>query len=327
MDTWGLWGKYGPYMMGESFPTPTTDGTYVYAVTAFGGFFCFDLNGKLIWMRHYPGQPGEYCRNGRSPLIYRDLLLCDTTAVMRAIDRKTGELKWSAPVDGGAYITPTVICPVGGDVVLCANGEAFGLPDGKKLKVSGVLSFGCVAITRQDQPDTVLFLGGDEHGGWAKGNPPPPMMVRFSRHGDQLDAHVLWDGKAVTYGGGQQAGIAMYGNKVYHRSAGILDATNGQWLVRCGGKGPGWPRAVPKTCHLLYVANGHVFGMNQETPNREGHGTTALHYQVSTLDGQPVAESVIPGEYTYSCSFTLSGNRAYIRSQNRLLCFEGPGGP
>lgn len=319
MDTWALWGKIGAYMIGEAFATPVSDGDYVYAVTAWGGFFCYDLDGKLKWMKHYPGNVGEYCRNGRSPILWRNLLLSDTTALMRAIDKATGELKWSSPDNGDCYITPTVIkLSDGGEVVLCANGEAFSLPDGKKLTVKGVGSFGCVALPRQDQPDTVLFLGGDEHGGWARDNPPPPMMVRFSREGGQLNAQVLWDGKQITRGGGQQAGIAMSGDKVYHRYAGILDATNGTWMVRCG-KGALWPRAVPQTGHLLYIAAGHIVGLGQENPP---NAPPRLHYYVCTLDGKPVADSVVPDAGNYSCAFTISGKRAYIRSSTHLICYE-----
>jgi outer membrane protein assembly factor BamB len=102
LETWrsGHVGK-NDWCVGHMYATPVTDGKRIYSCTAFGGFFCFDLDGKLIWCRASIGQLGEYCRNGRSPILWKDpatgklFLLSDITNKVRAFDAVTGELLWS----------------------------------------------------------------------------------------------------------------------------------------------------------------------------------------------------------------------------------------
>jgi outer membrane protein assembly factor BamB len=182
LATWQHGCGMGQSCFGQTFPTPVTDGKRLYVVTAFGGFFCFDPDGTEVWCRYYPGRTGEYCRNGRSPLIYGDLLISDVTALVRAIDRATGELKWSAPVDDETFMTPVIVTTGGRDILLCFNRKAFLLPDGKSVPIEGGSDFGALAVVKHDERDVVFFSGGGEHGGWEnKGNceVPPPAAVRF----------------------------------------------------------------------------------------------------------------------------------------------------
>lgn len=314
VDTWTGMGGYGAYVIGEAFATPTSDGKYLYAVTPYGGFFCFTFDGKVKWLKHYPGLPGEYCRNGRSPLIYRNLLISDMTALMRAIDCETGSLLWSAPVDGEAVLSPTVVRMKDGDAVLCGKGQAFLLPSGKPLTVTDYKDFGMTALTKYDEPDVVFFTGGGEHGNWtAKGYcpTPPPAAVRFALDGDKLQTTVLWNGI-----NGKRAGshsrIAYYEGKLF-TPHGIADAETGKLL----GAAPPELSAL-RTGHLIYVANGHLFGLRCASPKDK---PAEMRYLVSTLDGKVLSDSVLPG-YTYSSSFTVSGECAYIRTSTHLWCMK-----
>jgi outer membrane protein assembly factor BamB len=83
-----------------------------------------------------PGQDGEYCRNGRSPILWKDpatgklFLLSDITNKVRAFDAGTGKLLWT---DGGparmgregagSVVTPAVLT-VGGTPVLWADSKS-----------------------------------------------------------------------------------------------------------------------------------------------------------------------------------------------------------
>jgi hypothetical protein len=322
MDTWSTMGNIGAWDVGEAFATPVSDGAYVYAVTATGGFSCFTLDGALRWVKHYPGAQGEYCRNGRSPIIYKDLLISDMTGMVRAIDCATGELKWSAPVDSETILTPAIARVGDTDILLCFNRKAFRLPDGKPLTVEGGSDFGATALVKSDEPDVVYFTGGGEHGGWLnKGNcpVPPPACVRFTLDGDRLVGTVLWSGINGKSSGECHTGLVYADGKLYHKSAGIIEALTGK-VLKPGGKnmsrGP-----VATTGHLLYIATGHVYGARQETPNRDGRGTTQLHYSVCTLDGTFVADTAIPG-YTYAHAFTLAGDCVYLRTSSELWCVK-----
>lgn len=52
LATWQHGCGMGQSCFGQTFPTPVTDGTHLYVVTAFGGFFCFDKDGKEIWVKY-----------------------------------------------------------------------------------------------------------------------------------------------------------------------------------------------------------------------------------------------------------------------------------
>ena len=82
--------------------TPFTDGERLYA--SFGqnvGLFCFSLDGKLLWKKHWPPQP-IYLDFGTasSPVVHDGQLfvLHDTEAVsaLVSLDARTGEERWRA---------------------------------------------------------------------------------------------------------------------------------------------------------------------------------------------------------------------------------------
>ena len=47
--------------------------------------FCHDLDGKLLWSAFTMPTFGEFCRNGRSPILWQDLLISDIGNVVRAL--------------------------------------------------------------------------------------------------------------------------------------------------------------------------------------------------------------------------------------------------
>jgi outer membrane protein assembly factor BamB len=338
VETWQHDCGMGLSCFGQSFATPVTDGQSVYVTTAFGGFFAFDLDGKPQWVQFHPGQAGEYCRNGRSPLIYRDLLISDATALARAMDRKTGKLLWSAPVGGETMVTPVIITVGGTDVLICYGMKAFRLPDGRPLEVDGWVDSGATMLVKHDERDLVFFTGGGEHGGWTnKGNSetPPPAAVRFSLSGDILKAKVLWSGvqgKNVS----SPTGIVYHAGKLYHANGFVLDAITGEIVM--GSTDRKAPRAAPSTRHLLQVAGSHIYGLRETGKGGEGNAAQQATLEVFTLDGKKVAESVMTNAavegrkkqqiieqngwntwgWSYSCAYTIAGNRLYIRGNDYL---------
>lgn len=337
-ETWREGGALGTACVGQAYATPVSDGEHVWAVTAWGGFFCYDMDGNLAWAKRHPGKGGEYCRNGRSPLLYQGLLISDITALARAIDAKTGELKWSAPVDEETIMTPAVITVGGKDILLCFNRKAFLLPDGKPLAVEGGTDFGGTALVKYDARDTVFFTGGGEHGGWANKGAcptPPPSCVQFSLDGDKLVGKVLWsgiDGKPSA----SHTGITYYDDKLLSARGVILDAASGKVLK--GDTKLKFAGATPPSGHLMSIANGQVYALAER--GIKGSDVKLGVLTVFTLDGKKVAESTLANAtpegdrltqirrvvgrdtwgFNYGCPYLIAGDRIYIRSNETLFC-------
>jgi outer membrane protein assembly factor BamB len=324
--------------VGQAHATPMSDGERVYVQTAFGGFFCFDLAGKLLWCAAVPGQAGEYCRNGRSPILYKNLLLSDITNKVRAFDKLTGTLLWSddgpAKIGGegaSTIVSPAILTVAGKDILYAAGNCAYLLPDGKRLTVEGWKDYGMQTLVKHDERDVVFFCGSGEHCGWTdKGGDNatyrPPAAVRFRLEGDSLNATVLWNGKDL--GGKETAGgnspwMLYHAGKFYHVNGAILNALTGK--VIAGAFSKSGSAAVPGTRHLLCAAGNHVFGLTHHR-GRSGKDDAApgsALMSVFTLDGQKVADNVIPGiegkNFSYGWTFTFDHNSIYVRGLNHLI--------
>lgn len=356
-ETWREGGSLGVACVGQSFATPISDGQKIWTVTAFGGFFCYSLEGQLLWAKHYPGQMGEYCRNGRSPLLWKDLLLSDITALCRAIDKNTGELKWSALVGQQAIITPTIISVAGTDILLCdggamtkggklGGGKAFRLPDGKELTIDGWTDLGATALTKCDERDVVFFCEGGDHAPWsgfrATGHQNSPAAVRFRLEGETLKTTLLWngvDGKAFT----AYEGLVYHAGKLYcNGDTGlILDALSGKVLAGSSEKGK--TRVTPASRHMLVVAGDRLYGISESSVNK-GNKTKVGILSAYSLDGKPIGQGTLltakveggkseqigqttgneTWGFSYSCPFSVSGDRIYARSNDDLICIGKP---
>jgi len=344
LETWYQECGMGTACVGQTFATPVSDGRCVYLATSLHSYACYDLDGNVKWMRFIPGEfsasGNDYCKNARSPLLYGDLFISGLANVVCALDRKTGETRWSHEIFGTHPIASPVVIEAGGADVLWCCGHAFRLPDGEKLSVEGWSNGGTCALVKSDERDVVFFTGGGEHGGWeGKGKcpTPPPAAVRFAVDGDTLRAKVLWsgvDGMPLT----EYTGLVYHDRRLYHARGIVLDAATGQ-VVKGSTDRRSRDRAVPATRHLLAVAGGHVYGMH-EGRGREGEPAQTGVCEVYTLAGAKAAESVLSNapvegpkreqvvqvngwntwRYSYACPFAVAGDRLYVRSNDYLWC-------
>jgi outer membrane protein assembly factor BamB len=98
--------------------SPAVSGRFVYAVSGMGFLSCFDTrSGKVIWsidlITELDGKLGDFGYS-ESPVLDRDKVYCFPAGVTNnlvALDRQTGTLVWSAPVnrDSFAYSTPVLL--------------------------------------------------------------------------------------------------------------------------------------------------------------------------------------------------------------------------
>ncbi|OYV86836.1 MAG: hypothetical protein B7Z73_11065 [Planctomycetia bacterium 21-64-5] len=87
---------------------PTVDGERLYAFTAGGDLICLrSLDGKELWRKSYTADFGAQrpiFGFGDFPLVDEDWLICTPAgpkSQVVALDKKTGAVVWSTPVEGG----------------------------------------------------------------------------------------------------------------------------------------------------------------------------------------------------------------------------------
>ncbi len=338
--------------MGEAYGTPVTDGRHVYVATLWGGFACYDFEGELKWVAYERSTRHTWCNPGRSPILWNKQLIYNGGGTMRAFDKTTGKLLWKHEDPKGAYgiVTPAVVTIGQQDVLLAAGPSAYLLPEGKPLKVTGWVSEGMQILVHPEQRDVAYFCGSGEHCGWKnKGRTEiqPPAAFRFSLEGDTLTGKVIWHGGdlgTTKAWGGNAPWMVVHKGKFYHREGAILDAMTGKVLAgKFGGR---WPsqRAAPRTNHMLLIAGGHVYGLDNAKSTEAGPGAALIVY---TLDGKHVASNPLvrkaptpsqqamheyltgqkqpwmtgrKARFAYGWAFTFGGDRIYIRTLESLIC-------
>ena len=342
-----VWHLGGLSRIGYAFPTPVTDGSRIYVATGLHVYACFDLEGNNLWTVQHRGQGSsqagyggdDFCKNARSPLLHGDLLISDVGNLVRGIDKNTGKLLWSHKLPGHEITSPVILRIDGKDILLTYGPHAFILPEGAPLRVEGWKNNGASYLVRSDSPDTVFVTGGGEHGGWEnKGNcsEPPPAAVRFSLGDGVLKARVLWagvDGKQES----EHTGMVYHNGRLYHPHGVILDADSGK-VIKGKARGRGSERATPQTRHMLWVADGRVYGL-REVKGRDAQPTVGS-LEVYDLEGKRLGEYALPvpvaeGErrdriietvgatrwgFSYGSPFLIHAGRIYIRGNDLLWC-------
>lgn len=112
---------------GVAYPTPVSDGKYVYTMTAHNLYSCHDLKGTVAWQKRFPlpskadlrlvdeariqrfGQKQELGGNWggwstehfqTSPILYAGKLIASGGRILRCFDAATGALLWHVPMAG-----------------------------------------------------------------------------------------------------------------------------------------------------------------------------------------------------------------------------------
>ena len=108
--------------------TLASDGQRIYGVFDQGQIFALDLDGKILWLRREKGGRDNRGTFHRSPLLCGDLLLVRSLhqirhggkggvsiRPLRALDVKTGQVRWEAPLAPSNYTVPRLMRLPGAD--------------------------------------------------------------------------------------------------------------------------------------------------------------------------------------------------------------------
>jgi outer membrane protein assembly factor BamB len=94
-------------------PTPATDGQLVFALFCSGVLAALDTDGKIVWREELPGLPDvDNGGFGSSPVLYDDSVIVVGLGKtgLRALDKKTGKLKWEQKTkDRNLMATPALV--------------------------------------------------------------------------------------------------------------------------------------------------------------------------------------------------------------------------
>ncbi|MSR32848.1 MAG: hypothetical protein EXR99_15240 [Gemmataceae bacterium] len=187
-----------------------TDGERVYAFFGTPGLFCYSVEGQLLWKKSFGIFTSEAgWGTSASPFLYEDLVIqnCDNDGDMAlpagatgsapmslvALDKKTGQERWSTPRNlGRGFSTPRLLTVAGGRVDLVLNGPnrlaGYDPKNGKEL-------WRCDRSHPRDQArfGEPLPITNGRSIFILSGRPGPCQALRLPGEGDITKTHVAWE--------------------------------------------------------------------------------------------------------------------------------------
>ena len=270
---------------GYASPTPTSDGTRVYAVFGTGMVACYDLEGRRQWMRLVEKPKSAF---SSSPLLVGGLLLVHFGKAT-ALDPATGETRWQAELPYGAQFGSPARMRVGGvEVVAAPSGEIIRVSDGKILSPQLAYALHSSPIAAGD---TFYFI--QDNGGAVRLTPSAGGGVTAERvwksplpWGFYIASPVYADGLLYT---------------VMDKTFYVLDAGTGQEVYTQKLDLKDWKFSLVMAGPYLYCSN--------------EHGETLV-----IQPGRKFKEIAHNTLGSFWASPIFSGKRMYIRGQANLYC-------
>lgn len=216
-----LWETFGPDRSAERMhpknsqasPTPSTDGTRVYAAFGNKGLMAVDFDGRLIWHQSL-GTFGNYHGTAGSPLLYKDRLIVFQDhaggsgggAFVAAFDAATGRRLWRTERQGSVgWSTPVAIHAFDHDEVIVSSQHRVHAYD----PASGRELWSCAGNLYEVIPTPVAGHGLIF---CSSGRAGPTLAIRPGGKGDVTATHVAWQSPK---GSPFVPSPLLYGNYLY----------------------------------------------------------------------------------------------------------------
>lgn len=298
-------------------PTPTTDGSLVYAAFADGSIAALDYSGNIAWTYRdykYYSQHGL----GNSPILYNDSLIMTydpsneigdkqlgwkipwDKALLLALDKKTGAVKWEGRRGKSriAHATPSIITvndkpqmiSAAGDVAQAHNPDTGQLlwtlyGQGEGLVPSPVFGAGLVFSTSGFEKPTIR-------------------AIRPDGAGDVTQTHIAWQ---------QTAHVPAMSSLLFANNLLFSIKENGfaQCLDPKTGK-PLWQKRLEGNYSASPIAAGNKLYLLSE------EGLTTI------IDAAPQFNLLARNSLNEKCQSSLaaSNNKLYLRTENTLYCIK-----
>jgi len=286
-------------------PSPTTDGSRVYAWYGTGQLVAVDMNGKLVWGRNLAKEVAPVSiiwGPGSSPAVYGDTLYLlayhGASAYLMAVEAATGKTKWK--VDGGkdvmSYSTPVMVQAPSGPELVVNSSEGVAGHDPR----TGARLWFFAEANSFPVPAPVPASGGLIYlnRGYRSS---PYMAIRAGGRGEISDTHVVW--RQATSGPYVPSLVHYQGLLYMATDAGIvsaIDAATGQrvWQERIPGVYMGSPVA----------GDGKVYFADET-------GTTLVLEAGRVL--KVLAKNKLSGRF--GASPAIAGGRIFLRSDDEVV--------
>jgi len=298
--------------------TPTVDGDRIYALSSDGKLLCADaVKGDMIWRKNiradFRGSYGRWAY-AESPLIDGDTLVCTPggdSATLVALNKKTGEVIWKAPVRGagggrGGYSTAgyssVIVAEIGGvrQYIQFLAGGVVGVAakDGKQLwtyNKPASRSANCSTPIFRD--GCVFAASGYNNGGG---------MARITRDGSSFTAKEEYFVRAMQ---NHHGGMVLVGDHIYGTGANTLLCVNFKtgktaWQERSVGKGS------------VAYADGHLYVRSENGPVALVEATPTGYKEKSRFS-QPDRSGQKAWPYP-----VIAGGKLYLRDWDTLFCYD-----
>lgn len=310
------WNKGSPDWQGSR-STPTIDGDHIYYMTPDGNLVCLQTaDGKEVWRKSmskdFEGGKRDSWGFSEGPLVDGDYVVVTpgkAAHTMVALNKKTGALVWSTPVEGdkGAGHSSIVISTVGGTKVYVqtTDNNVLGVraKDGKLLWKYAI---GAIAVIPTPIVKDDLVLAG---AGYGKGC----ALLRQKPVGDGVKVEEVYGYKKGL--ANKHGGIVLMGDYLY----GCADDKNTVWCAKLltGEVEEGWKtRGSGGGSVAISAADGHLYA-------RFANGVLAL-VKASPGKYEEVSSFKIPHhEKRPSWSHPVIANgKLYLREGDYILCYD-----
>jgi outer membrane protein assembly factor BamB len=303
--------------------TPTVDGDRVYALSRQGLLVCLDAaTGSPRWGKDYAKDFGGRMMSSwaysESPLVDGDKLVCTPggdAAALVALDKRTGELIWKAPIPnaGGAGYASIVVAEVGGvRQYITLLGRSKGVvsvaaKDGKLLWFYNRMANGTANIPTPLVRGDLVFVSTGYGAGSAL-----LRMVPTSDGGVRVEEQYFLKGNVLQ---NHHGGMILLGNYVY----GGHGHNNGLPFcleLKSGKLMWGPVRGAGEESAAVAYADGHLYFRYQ-------NGTMAL--VEATPQGYVLKSQFDLPRESGRPSWphpVIAEGRLYLRGQDMLLCYD-----
>ena len=296
--------------------TPTVDDDRVFVLTPHGDLVCCDTSGKELWRKNltkdFGGKKADGWGYSESVLVDGDRLICTPGGeehTMVALDKKSGELIWSAsrPGDTGAGHASSVISSINGTkiYVQTTGSGAMGVraSDGKLLWTYDIERTTAVAPTPIIRGDLVFFTAGYGRGG--------ALLKQVAGEDGEVKVEEVYPVKhelANKHGGVVLVGDYLYGDSDDRGIPFCAELMTGdvKWKSRGAGKGSA----------SVAAADGHLY-------IRYADGTMTL-VKASPEGFEEISSFKMPGSGdrpSWSHPVIADG-KLYLRESDAILCYD-----
>lgn len=313
--------------------TPVSDGKHVFAFFGKSGVIAYDMNGQKVWHESVGTGLGDRSwGSSSSPILHGDLLIVPATAESRsiiALDKATGEQKWTSKSDGygSTWGTPILVNKDGRtDVVIAVPYELWGI-NAKTGKLAWFAesinnSSACSSCVVDDKGRLYTIENGPRGGGGAafKGVGSPGADKKAV---DITKSHALWSGRQS---GRIVTPIAFDGKlfTVSNKIFSCLDAATGKEVYRSrlqsrgggGGRsqGGGRGRRGGQDYGSPVMADGKIYFTSR--------GGETFVIKVGNEFEQLAVNRVTEDKEDFSATPAISDGQFFLRSDKHLYCVK-----